>query len=111
LNITTTKRTSVPPLGMPTLPGPGLTVRPATWLCLALLLLSLGAWAALRNRPERTWAVLALTALWLASLAACGGSGAGYVNPTGTPAGTYTILVTATSAGPTHSTSFQLTVK
>ena len=41
--------------------------------------------------------MLALAALWLASFAACGAGGTGYVNPTGTPSGTYTITVTGTA--------------
>jgi hypothetical protein len=111
LNISTTRRSSVPPGGLPRLPGPGLTARPWIWLFAALLLLCFGAGAARRTRPQWNWALLVLTALWLASLTACGAGGTGYVNPTGTPAGTYTITVTGTSAGISHSTSFALTVQ
>jgi hypothetical protein len=64
-----------------------------------------------KNRPQWNWAVLALAALWLASFAACGAGGTGYVNPTGTPAGTYTITVTGTSGTLTQSTTFSLTVQ
>ena len=39
-----------------------------------------------------------------------GGSGAGSNDP-GTPLGSYTVIVTATSAGVTHTTSFQLAVQ
>jgi hypothetical protein len=111
LKISTTRRTSLPPGGLPRLPGSGLTARPWIWLLAALLLLSFGALAGRRNRPQWSWAVLVLTALWLASFAACGSGGTGYVNPTGTPAGTYTITVTGTSTGLTHSTTFSLTVQ
>jgi len=96
---------------LPRLPGSGLTSRPWIWLLAALLLLSFGVVAARKNRPQWNWAVLVLTALWLASFAACGSGGTGYVNPTGTPAGTYTITVTGTSAGLTHSTTFSLQVQ
>jgi hypothetical protein len=52
-----------------------------------------------------------MAALWLASFAACGAGGNGYVNPTGTPAGTYTITVAGTSGSLTQSTTFTLTVQ
>ena len=88
-------------------------MQPEIWLLCALLLMSLVAWSARRYRPRWSWAVLALTALWLASFAACGSSagGAGYVNPTGTPSGVYTITVSGTSGGQTRSTTFSLTVQ
>jgi hypothetical protein len=80
-------------------------------MLLALLLLSIGVWAARQNRRRWTWAVLAFAALWIAGFAACGAGGNGYVNPTGTPSGTYTITVTGTSSGLTHSTTFTLNVQ
>jgi hypothetical protein len=52
-----------------------------------------------------------LAALWLASFAACGSGGNGYVDPNGTPAGSYTITVAGTSSGATHTTTFVLTVQ
>lgn len=81
------------------------------WLLAALMLAGFGSMAAGRRRPQWSWAVLAVTALWLASFAACGSGGNGYVNPTGTPAGTYTITVTGTSSGLTHTATFTLKVQ
>jgi hypothetical protein len=78
---------------------------------LALLMLASGLWAVRMNRRQWSWAVLALAALWLASFAACGAGGNGYVNTTGTPAGTYTVTVTGTAGSLTQSASFTLTVQ
>jgi len=75
------------------------------------MLLSFGLRFANRGRLQWKWAALAVTALWLASFAACGSGGNNYTNPTGTPAGTYTITVTGTSAGLTHTSTFSLTVQ
>ena len=86
-------------------------MHPWIWLLWALLLLGLSGWAARKNRLHWNWAALDLTALWLASFAACGAGGTGYVNPTGTPSGNYTITVTGTSVGLSHSTNFVLTVQ
>jgi hypothetical protein len=111
LTVNTTKRTLAPPRSLLRPPGAGRTARPGVWVLWAMLLLSCGLWAARKNRPRWNWAVLAMAALWLASFAACGAGGNGYVNPTGTPAGTYTITVAGTSGSLTQSTTFTLTVQ
>ncbi len=111
LSIVTTQRTAVPPGGTPRMPGPGSIPRPWIWFLAALMLVGFGSIAAGRRRSQWSWAVLAVTALWLASFAACGSGGNGYVNPTGTPAGTYTITVTGTSSGLTHTATFTLKVQ
>jgi hypothetical protein len=107
VNITTTRRTAVPPTRFPRIPGPG---QPWIWALTALLLVGLGATALSERKMQWKWAVLAVTALWLASFAACGSGGSPYVNPTGTPAGTYTISVTGTSSGLSHVATFTLKV-
>ncbi len=111
LNITTTRRSAVPPGGLPRLPGSGLPTGLWVWFLAALLLLSFAVWTKRGNRPQWNWAILVLTALWLASFAACGNGGVGYVNTTGTPAGSYTITVTGSSAGLTHQTTVTLNVQ
>jgi hypothetical protein len=73
--------------------------------------LLLAAWGARWNRLRWSGVTLAVLALCLAGFAACGQSGNGYVDPTGTPAGTYTVTVTATSSGLTHSANITLTVQ
>jgi hypothetical protein len=58
-----------------------------------------------RARP----AIVALAMVVLFSLA-CGGSGTVIQPPPGTPAGTYTLTVNATSGDLTHSTTLEITV-
>ena len=111
LTISTTRRTSTPPGGLSRPQGPGWMTPPVIGLLWGLLLLGLSVWAARRNRLRWSWAVLALTAILLASFVACGAAGTGYVNPTGTPSGNYTIVVTGASASLTHTANFTLTVQ
>ena len=111
ITISTTQRTSVMPRGLPRPPGPGWMARPGAWFLVGLILLALGVLAAKKDRRRLSWAVLALAALWLATFAACGAGGSGYVNHTGTPAGTYTIGVTATSGTLTQTANVTLTVQ
>jgi VCBS repeat protein len=115
LSITTMARSSVPPTNSPR--GPG-----ESWPSLYLIVAVLGAMGlALRASIGRVRRLapqflLALLFVMAGGLVACGGVAGGgtssqQVNPaTGTPAGTYPILVTATSGGVAHTTTVTLTV-
>ena len=111
LTISTTRRSSVPPGGQPRPRGPGLPLRPEVWLMSALALFGLWSLVARKNRLQWATVALALTMLLLVGLAACGGGGTGYVDPTGTPAGTYKVTVSGSSGGLTHSATVTLTVQ
>jgi peptidoglycan/LPS O-acetylase OafA/YrhL len=113
LTITTTRRTSVWPRLAPPSGGPKWLVRPGLLLLWGMALLGLLALRRFSARPTRrsSWLVLALAALWLASFAACGAGGTGYVNPTGTPSGTYTVSVTGVSQGLSHAANLTLSVQ
>ena len=96
---------------------PQLRVRPriVPWTWVALLACIL-CWLGLRKLQARVpRLLLPCSAILLAIL--CASCGGGYVTPTpgkgppgGTPAGTYTIVVTATSGNVSHAASTQLTV-
>ena len=115
LSITTTAHSVAPPTDSPRGPGQG-------WPSLYLIATVLGVIAiglcvsTTRVRRLAPGFFLALLLVMAAGLVACGGAGGGtsssqQVNPaTGTPAGTYSILVTATSGGVAHSTTVTLTV-
>jgi hypothetical protein len=111
LTIGTTQRTSMPPRGQHRPRGPGLPLRPEVWLMSALALFGLWSLVARKNRLRWASVALALTMLLLMGLAACGGGGTGYVDPTGTPAGTYKVTVNGSSGGLTHSVTVTLTVQ
>ena len=80
-------------------------------LWLTAILLAIALFNLATNRRRWNWALLGLAALWLAAFAACGSSGQGYTNNTGTPAGTYTITVTGAAGSVSHTTTFTLTVQ
>jgi hypothetical protein len=96
--------------------GPGMVI---TLLLLGLL--AMAGLAGIMNKPPLRWRRWALAwcgmVLFALALASCGGGGGGggggvITNP-GTPAGTYTLVVTGTAAGAanlTHSMTLTLTV-
>ena len=75
---------------------------PLMWsmLCLGLL------W----NRKRRLARIALLIGLALASLAGCGGGNSSHTIP-GTPSGTYTVTITGTTGGQTHSAVMQVVVQ
>jgi len=102
LTIATTKRGAMPPLRSPRPPRPN----PLLWLLAAVLammsytLLRRG----LRTRRLALYLPLALLLLSAAFVAGCAG-------PAGTPVGTSTLTVTATSGGVAHSTQVMIMVQ
>ncbi|MGH9393740.1 MAG: protease pro-enzyme activation domain-containing protein [Terriglobales bacterium] len=95
---------------------PSAPTPPWLWLCITigLGLLSAAAWA-LRQRQR--WALAALFAASVLAVA-CGGGGSsggggggGGIVPSGTPAGSYLLVVTATSGTSVSSQTLTLTVK
>jgi hypothetical protein len=112
VTVTTTARSlDVPPADGPAHPpspkvwGRHSALRPMLWL---LALTMLGSLAALQRR--RLGLSLALTLLLVLLWAACGGGGS-LRSLSGTPAGSYTLTVTATASdGLSHETEVTLTV-
>src|SRR5437773_4618620 len=90
---------------------------PWSMLMLALMMVALMPWPSLGGRralPRRRVALGTLTLL-VTLWTACGGGGSSVVHSPGTPAGTYTLTVTATvtsnSATLKHSENLELTVQ
>ncbi len=111
VRVTTTAASALPPLP----PGPA---PPQPWRFLLLFSALLAALYLLamqrRRRVRRAWLLGMLESGLLLALAGCGGSPAPTPTPvtTGTPAGTYTLTVTAASSGtPVGSTQLTLVVK
>jgi len=105
VNVTTTAPSSVVPRLRPTLPPTGRHER----LLLLFGLLAMLATAVTAAR-RRVWIGFAATLLLVLLWAACGGGGGGGGNP-GTPKGTYTLTLTATSGGVSRTTTVSLTVQ
>lgn len=109
VNVTTTARNFLPPVGNFRRIGPWFRAVP-------LLLVTLILFALLvrftRTRRMRLAYVLPLAALFLllAFQAGCGGGSSGPPVQNGTLAGTYTVTVTGTSGATTHSTNLTLIV-
>jgi len=120
VTITTTARGTGAPRFVPSPPPLGrytaLPLRVLLGALLALLAALTALWALGERRlnlsPVR-WPPLGVGLMFLLLWAACGGGGGGGGPPPpkpGTPAGTYTLTVTATSGGVSHTTSLTLKV-
>ncbi|HEV3254643.1 MAG TPA: choice-of-anchor D domain-containing protein [Candidatus Acidoferrales bacterium] len=114
VNVTTTARGSVPS-GRPAVPGGkglpwALPLLLAWALALAAMALAGSEARRLRGARPMRWLAPAGVAVVLLMMAGCGGSGGGG-GPSGTPAGTYTLVVTGTQQGGTVTIKLTLTVK
>jgi hypothetical protein len=109
VNVTTTARNFLPPVGNFRRIGPWFRTVPL--LLVTLILFALFIRFA-RTRKMRLAYVLPLAALFLllAFQAGCGGGSSGPPVQNGTLAGTYTVTVTGTSGATTHSTNLMLIV-
>ena len=108
VTITTTARSALPPRWRPPILPPNLRVT-LPWLLLLLSLVILTGALRRRSRWRRAWVGLAAMLMASALFFGCGGGGTP-PPPRGTPSGTYTITVSATSAGVTRASTLSLTV-
>jgi hypothetical protein len=84
----------------------------AAWLPVGgLSLLGLGVGAGFKRRRWLAGMLLGLLAGVILLQAACGNSGSNTTTPSGTPAGTYTIVITGTSGSAKHNQNVTLIVK
>jgi hypothetical protein len=98
-------------LVLPRIPTNGLD----QWLNMAIVAMALvGIWLFAELPRHRRWgqvSIIAVVALFL-GLSGCNGSSSSpHVPNPGTPTGTYSVMITATSGSLTHSTFFSLTVQ
>src|SRR5262249_20733835 len=93
------------PIGLPH----GLRTFGWTLLCTMMLVGFSGL--ALQSRKPAPVVVAPVLMLVALSWVACGGSGSPSHSTQGTPAGTYTATVTATSGSLSHATAFKVTVQ
>ena len=105
LTITTAAHTSAAALGT----GPRSNSLYAVWLLLPALLLGTAAKASPKGRKLLTFALMFLLLGGCLFQSACGGSGPNLT--TGTPAGTYSVIVTGAAGSDQHTTTVMLTVK
>ena len=105
LTITTAAHTSAAALGT----GPGSNSLYAVWLLLPALLLGTAAKASPKGRKVLTFALMFLLLGGCLFQSACGSSGPNLT--TGTPAGTYSVIVTGAAGSDQHTTTVMLTVK
>jgi len=120
VTVSTTASTMTPPGGRsrwPSWPAGLRTGLPWPIMMLALMMVALmpwRSWSGGRALPRRRVALGTLTLL-VTLWTACGGGGSSVVHSPGTPAGTYTLTVTATvtsnSATLKHSENLELTVQ
>jgi len=114
VNISTGERTMAPPSGQIRIAPPARLIRNINvlWVTCLLILLMFGMWTAGTQRGRRAAATLVFAAGLILFSVACNGGGSTGAQA-GTPAGTYTINVVASSANGTitHSTPVTLQVK
>ena len=111
--VTTAARSSVAPLWRIPPPAPSLRFL-FPWLLLLLVLVVPTLLRRLSSAPRRAWLELVVVLLTAALFSGCGGSSAPQntlAPPQGTPAGTYQITVSATSAGVMRTTTLTLNVQ
>lgn len=120
VNVTTTRRSLLPPISLPRLPRPIILL----WFWALLSVFAFTMWRRVPNRRPRLAPTFALCLVMLsgAVLAGCGGGSGGGTTPpppptgggqtAGTPAGTYTLQVTAstTVGGQTVTRTIPLTL-
>jgi hypothetical protein len=110
VTVNTAVRGSIPPGRGPGVNWPSLGGLRALPLLVSLLLV-ISMLLAAASRRRRVWIVLAACTLLAAGLISCGGGTNNILDPTGTPAGTYMVSVSATSGSLSHAVTVPLVVQ